>query len=296
MSGDVVLIGESLIDQISTVYGEKIELGGGPFNAALSICSQKERVKFISIFSYDKYGIELRNRLSECGIDLSFSVDSEAPTAVALSKTDEYGITNYSFQIDGTSMTDNIPKEKILQGLKHASCLGIGSLGIVISGFREASKFAVEVASKETMIFLDPNIRESVILEEHNEEIFRNELALLCSFTDVVKCSEEDLAWWFPKNSEHEASRKITEMGSKLVVITKGSAGASAYTDDFEVHCPCKGVVEGISIGAGDAFFGSMIEFYLPRGRKDLICESAVKECLNAANLGSTRWIHDRNQ
>ena len=286
-----VIIGEALIDSISYSGGHRMRLGGGPFNLAITLGSIGVDTRFVSSISNDFSGKKLLRELGKSGVDSSFSVTSDLPTTIARVETDERGGVGFSFETDGTSIIEIIPEKRIVRSLEGASCIGIGSLGILIDGFREASRFALENADETVVVFLDPNIRPEIIESGPGEDSFRQHLDYFCRNSDVVKCSEDDLSWWFPHLSGEAAAIEILEMGVDLVVLTRGPKGASAFFDDVIINCNSKRFAEGSQVGAGDAFFGSLISCLVSVGKEKLQSSAILKKCLSKANKTAAEWI-----
>jgi len=72
--------------------------------------------------------------------------------------------------------------------------------------------------------------------------------------SDILKFSDEDLAW-FGIEGDHDAlaAHWLTQ-GAKLVVITKGAEGAEGYTRSLKVTVPSERVSVVDTVGAGDTF------------------------------------------
>jgi fructokinase len=71
---------------------------------------------------------------------------------------------------------------------------------------------------------------------------------------DIIKISEEDLAWFGEPASQAEAAQVLLAAGTKLVIITSGAKGAAAYWrgGSFVIGALSVDVVD--TVGAGDAF------------------------------------------
>lgn len=99
------------------------------------------------------------------------------------------------------------------------------------------------------VMFLDPNIRAGFITdrEKHLARMKR-----MIALADIVKLSDEDLAWFGEKGSHDEIAAEWLKLGPKLVVITKGAHGADAYTTKATVRVPGVKVDVIDTVGAGD--------------------------------------------
>ena len=50
----------------------------------------------------------------------------------------------------------------------------------------------------------------------------------MIALADIVKLSDEDLAWFAEPGEEHEVIRRWLALGPKLIVVTRGADGADA--------------------------------------------------------------------
>src|SRR5690606_5845100 len=72
--------------------------------------------------------------------------------------------------------------------------------------------------------------------------------------SDIVKVSDDDLRWMAPKTSHQEAVANVLATGPKLVVLTSGEQGASAFWNGGNVSVPVVPVHVADTVGAGDTF------------------------------------------
>ena len=119
---------------------------------------------------------------------------------------------------------------------------------------------------------------------------FRGRLARLLARTDVVKASEDDLAWIDPGTDPVTAARALLAHDDAVALVTLGGDGALVVTADeaIEVRAPQVEVVD--TIGAGDAFMGAFLAHWRGRGlgradlrRLDELEQAATFACRVAA-------------
>ena len=79
---------------------------------------------------------------------------------------------------------------------------------------------------------LDPNIRPDFIPDKaaHLARMHR-----MIGMADIVKLSDEDLAWFGETGTADEIAARWLDLGPKLMIITRGSKGAVGYTKRFKV-------------------------------------------------------------
>jgi fructokinase len=102
-------------------------------------------------------------------------------------------------------------------------------------------------------VLVDANVRPAAIADE---AAYRARLARMLAHTDVLKASDEDLAWIAPGADPVEAARSL---GPAITLLTRGARGASVVTAGDEVAVPAQRVQVVDTIGAGDAFAGAFV-------------------------------------
>jgi fructokinase len=76
----------------------------------------------------------------------------------------------------------------------------------------------------------------------------------MAAMADIVKFSDEDLAWFGLEGDEDALARHWLHHGARLVVVTRGAEGAVGYTADHKVTVPSERVAVVDTVGAGDTF------------------------------------------
>lgn len=141
--------------------------------------------------------------------------------------------------------------------------LHTGSTATFLSPGASAVKALLEQAHRHCMITYDPNIRPA-LLGSHTEAkaIFEEPVAL----TDVVKLSDEDAQWLYPRKSLDETATRILGLGTRLTVITRGAEGSQFTSDDTNISIPAVKRAVADTIGAGDSYMSALILGFLTRG------------------------------
>ena len=84
---------------------------------------------------------------------------------------------------------------------------------------------------------------------------------------DVVKVSDEDLAYLFPDSSPLDAARAVLALGPKAVLLTAGGGAVHVIARDGETEVPVPRVEVVDTIGAGDSFGGGFLAWWQASGR-----------------------------
>lgn len=79
------------------------------------------------------------------------------------------------------------------------------------------------------------------------------------ALADLVKASDEDLAWLCPGTDPLEVAWSWLQQGPSVVVVTTGASGAFAVTRDGATHVRGRRVDVVDTVGAGDTFMSALI-------------------------------------
>ena len=200
---EIWVAGEALIDLVPLNGEIKAIVGGGPANTAKALAKLGFSPAFIAGISSDEYGRAIREDLKD--VDLSRSLSSELPTAVAEVTLDASGSASYKFKLNGTATFDFnsawLPKGQV--GILH-----IGTLATLVEpGASELFNWAKDL---EAIVVFDPNVRSSVL---NNSLKYREIFERWAKISKIVKMSHEDLQFLGYRNGA-----EILELGPELVV------------------------------------------------------------------------------
>jgi len=288
-SAPIIVAGEALydlvvIDEHGTLAGHP---GGGPFNTARTIGRLGQPVAYLGRLSTDGPGATLERMLAGDGVGLEAVVRTGQPTTLALADVDDSGGASYRFYVGGTSAA-GLTQEAALHALPaDVSALHVGALGLVLEPLATALEAVVARLAGRALVAVDPNCRPAAIDDAAG---YSARLARVLEHSDLVKVSEEDLAWLDPQRAALDAARDLLALGPAVVLLTRGAEGATVLTaqETVDVAPVAAGVVD--TIGAGDAFNGGFLAWWRSRelgrddlGRLDLVVEAARFAAIVAA-------------
>ena len=283
----VWVCGEALIDLIPIRPGSdqrQVIPGGGPANTAHALARLDIPTEFIGGLSDDQYGQRMRAEFMAGRVGLTFTPEHQLPTCLAIVSIDLDGGATYEFKIDGTATfafaTENLPDPKVIK----PDAIYIGTLGTIIEPGASILKDWIIQAKDYAPIIYDPNIRSSVISDRSRyQEVVKNWVAL----SNVVKASEDDVAWLYPDTDPLEIARGWVSQGVQLVVITKGENGIVGVTENQEVSSPGVKVDVIDTVGAGDTvgavLVEALVEFGLEKLTGELLSHTLHRAALAAA-------------
>ena len=283
----VWVCGEALIDLIPVEPGSEQRIaipGGGPANTAHALARLEIATEFIGGLSDDQYGQRMRAEFIAGRVGLTFTPEHQLPTCLAIVSIALDGGATYEFKIDGTATfafaAKNLPDPKVIK----ADAIYVGTLGTIIEPGASILKDWVLKAKEYAPIIYDPNIRSSVISDRSRyQEVVKNWVAL----SNVVKASEDDLAWLYPDSDPLEIARSWVALGVELVVITKGENGLVGVTENQEVLIPGVQVDVIDTVGAGDTVGAVLVEALVEFGLEKLTSE-LLSHTLHRAALAAS--------
>src|SRR4051812_1133925 len=228
MSGDGVILvgGEALFDVVAS-DGEDLKAhpGGGPFNASRTIARLEQPVAYLGRLSTDRFGDRLERILLDDGVSLQSVVRTEDPTTLALAELGEGGsVARYRFYAQGTSAA-GLTSEAALAALpERVEALLLGTLGLVLEPMASALEAVLDRLAGSALVAIDPNCRPDVIPDP---AAYRRRLAWILQRADLLKVSEEDVAWLYPDRDPLEATRALLAGGPAGGGLTPGDARAA---------------------------------------------------------------------
>ena len=257
MSGRVVVAGEALMDLVPDRDGRLTPaVGGGPFNTARAVARLGQPATFIGRVSRDAYGQAIAAALEADGVALSPDLRCDLPTSLALAELDGAGRAAYRFYFEGTSAPALSAADALEVLPDDAWALYTGGLGLVLEPLATAVEALLARAAGRAMIVVDPNVRAALIPDA---AAYRRRLQRVIAQADVVKVSDEDLAFLDPGRPAQEAAARLLEAGPRLVLLTLGAQGAIVLgaSGMQAAKAPAVAVVD--TIGAGDTFSGAWL-------------------------------------
>ncbi|ATW47113.1 PfkB family carbohydrate kinase [Streptomyces xantholiticus] len=255
-----LVIGETLVDLVWRA-GEAFIApipGGSPANVAVGLHRLDRPVRLTSCWGDDPPGALVREYLHATGVPIDRAASASNRTTLALAYVDEgTGAATYDFLAGWDPILPAVAPDVTL--------LHTGSLAIVVEpGAERVVQACRDVRSGPGgAVAVDLNVRPGV---QPDRAAYRRAVERIVSTADVVKASDEDLAWLYPDRPAGDAARELLDMGPGLVVMTKGAEGACGLVPgaDAAVAAPPVKVVD--TIGAGDAFQAALLAALLQPG------------------------------
>ncbi|MCP4314536.1 MAG: carbohydrate kinase [Hyphomicrobiales bacterium] len=279
----ILCCGEALIDMLPRQLpdGEKVLLpaaGGAVFNSAIALGRLGFETGFFAGLSTDMFGRQLEGALENAGVDTSFCVRSDRPTTLAFVELND-GHAHYTFYDEQTAGRMLEPDE-LPQLDDRVEALHFGAISLISEPCGSSYEALLMREAERRVISLDPNIRANFISDP---DTHRARIRRMVAKSDIVKVSDEDLAWLEPEMDPEAAKRAWIDGGVSIVVETRGADGAAAMTGSLTVQVPARSVTVVDTVGAGDGFDAGLLAGLKNAGRLD----KAALRSITSEELGS---------
>ena len=239
---------------------------------------------FLGRLSRDSFGARLRASLDRDGVTLAVPQLTGAPTTLAIADVDPERVG----PVPNFYLAGHLHPAPWTPALSAAlpggvTALHAGSLALVAEPIATSiERLIVSDVPADALVMIDPNYRPDAVTSR---------AAYLATAVPnpaprrLVKVSVEDLAYLAPGVPAWTAAVDLLGRGPALVLVTAGASAARALLPGQEVTVDVPPVRVADTIGAGDAFGGAFLGWWLASGltRSDLHRRGPVREALQAA-------------
>jgi len=287
----IAVVGESLVDLVwhPGAGAPDARAGGSPANVAVGLRRLGRSVTLVTCWGDDPPGDLVRCHLADTGVDVDRAPSRSGRTTVALASIDARTLAaTYDFLPAWDPVALPIPEDAVL--------LHTGSLAVVVEpGAEQVLGACTQFRQRPgAVVAVDLNIRPTV---QPDRPRYRAAIEALVAVADVVKASDDDLAWLWPDRTAEHAARALLDRGARLVALTCGGQGATGYTNGHTVAVPAPQVEVVDTIGAGDAFQAALLHGLLETGSPDHArfpadkaeLDRLLRRAVRAGSLATTR-------
>jgi fructokinase len=270
-----LVVGEALIDAVTSPTGEVDEhVGGSPANVAFGLAALDHPVDLATWIATDEHGRRIEQVCRSRGVALTAGSQGAPFTSVAHATLDLTGAATYVFDLEW-----QLPA---VPGLTAYGHVHTGSIAAVLEpGGGQVRETLTTARSLGATVSYDPNARPSLMgRPDEARRLIESSIAL----ADVVKVSDEDIAWLCPGEPVDEVLSRWAGLGPSLVVMTRGGAGALVHlgrtAEQQALPAPAVAVVD--TVGAGDSFMAGLVSGLLDGG---LLGGPGARDALRDAGL-----------
>jgi fructokinase len=294
--GPVVCLGESLVDLVCEREVESLRdadvfrphPGGALANVAVACRRAGAGASLVSGAGGDPWGDWLRDALAAEGIEMdAFALAAGAPTPVAFVTFRPGGEPEFHVYGEGIAAVMSAAAAGLDDALARGAALTFGSNTLVNDPERELTMRARETAlAADKPVLFDPNLRPTRWSDLDDAIRICRELT---RDAFVVRTNREESRLITGEDDPEAAASALCELGARLGVVTLGPDGAlvrgatSARAPGVEVE-----VVS--TLGAGDAFFGTLAAGLAATGWDASRAGEALPAAVEASAETCTRW------
>lgn len=281
----VLVIGEALVDVVHRTDGSVAEHpGGSPANVALGLGRLGRRADLLSDLGDDARGAVVRDWLAASGARL-LPTAAGRRTSTATARLREDGSAAYEFDLAWEPLGDVDPTA---YDVVHT-----GSIAAVLEPGAGTVRELLQRARGAATITYDPNARPAIM---GDRAASTRRIEALVALADVVKVSDEDLAWLYPGADPAAVIEEWRERGPAVVAVTLGADGVLAAGTAGRVEVPAVPTSVVDTVGAGDTFMAALIDGVLELGLdavagehlQPVLARSARAAALNVARPGAS--------
>ncbi|HEU5419340.1 MAG TPA: PfkB family carbohydrate kinase, partial [Streptosporangiaceae bacterium] len=221
----ITVIGEAFIDLFPTADEAMVRAlpGGRALRIAVGAARLGHPVALMARLSRDRFGQVLRRHAAKNGVDLSAAPEADEPATIAAAGPVRgpgrrlYYAGTADWQWSSAELAALPPASSVLYLSTLACSVPPAAARILRRVARQRSRGALSVLD----VRAHPEVMETpgrgrVLLESPVRA------------ADVVRASARDLGWLYPGRAAEDVARQWLRLGPRLVIISRGAAGALA--------------------------------------------------------------------
>ena len=227
--------------------------GGSVFNCLISLGRSNIPAFLVSETGSDRVGNIIKNFMKENNLStdyIDFFRDGSSPVSLAF--LDEDKNAAYTFY-------RNFPEERLnidIPVVNKNDVVVFGSYFAVVPILREkVLELLNQARDKDAIVYYDINFRKT-----HAHECMKLTSSFLenFEFSDIIRCSDEDLSVLYPGESVDDIYRQRISFYSKIFIVTQ-TRRVLLKTGHFEKQYETKPLTPVSTIGAGDSFNAGLL-------------------------------------
>ena len=250
MTARFLIAGEALTDiVIDAANTQREHPGGSPMNVAVALSRLGHEAHLLTRIGNDARGDAIRAHLDASGVQLTPGSSVEAATSTALARLDANGAATYEFDLLWDPRPAGLPE--------HVDAVHTSSIAAVLEPGAETVLNVLRRRRDGSTISYDPNARPTLMGEA---ETVRAQIEHTIALCDVVKASDEDVAWLYGTDDVEDVVASWRELGPALTVLTRGDEGAVGFAATGRVQVSPVVVDAVDTVGAGDTFSAGILD------------------------------------
>ena len=260
----IAVLGERIVDFVpgEDPQAYRAVAGGSPANVALGVRRLGGEPVLLGRAGDDGLAGLLDRAIADNGLSTAALLRRTGPSLLAVCTRQDDGSVSYYFYYQGSPdlLWDEADLGEALAAARAAGATAwhtgslVSWLGPGVDAVLAAWRAAREAG--DLTLSYDPNARPGTV----PQEVMRARVEDFVRLSDVVKVSDEDLAFLYPGEAPEAVCARWIEQGPALVVLTRGPQGLSAWRRDRDVvEVPGRPVEVADTVGAGDTVTAALL-------------------------------------
>lgn len=260
----IAVLGERIVDFVpgEDPQAYRAVAGGSPANVALGVRRLGGEPVLLGRAGDDGLAGLLDRAITDNGLSTAALLRRSGPSLLAVCTRQEDGSVSYYFYYQGSPdlMWDAADLGEALRAARAAGATAwhtgslVSWLGPGVDAVLAAWRAAREAG--DLTLSYDPNARPGTV----SQEVMRARVEDFVGLSDVVKVSDEDLAFLYPGETPEAVCGRWIEQGPSLVVLTRGPQGLAAWRRGrVAVEVAGRPVEVADTVGAGDTVTAALL-------------------------------------
>jgi fructokinase len=242
-------VGEALTDIVSHPGQEPVEHpGGSPMNVAVALGRLGYPSYLLTHIGDDARGRRIREHVEASHVSLTPGSVATGRTSTALATLDASGAADYVFDLAWDPDPRDLPE--------HVDAVHASSIATVLEPGRRVIPEVFDRYRTTSTISYDPNARPDIMGDPADVRPIVEDLVRRA---DVVKSSDEDIAWLYGTDDLEDVAATWHDLGPTLVAMTRGGDGTVAFGPTGRIEVPSETVEVADTVGAGDTFSAGLL-------------------------------------
>lgn len=256
MTARFLTVGESLTDIVVAADGTRREFpGGSPLNVAVALGRLGHESHLLTRIGDDPRGRAIRDHLEASSVVLTPGSIDHRPTSTAEARLREDGSAAYTFDLSWDPDARDLP---VAIDAVHTS-----SIAAVLDPGAALVADVLAHHARTATISYDPNARPDLMGDPVRT---RSLVEAIIARADVVKSSDEDIAWLYGTEDVEDVVASWRELGPTITVLTRGGEGATGFAPGGRVAVEPVRIDVADTVGAGDTFSAGILHALALRG------------------------------
>ena len=218
-------------------------------NVAVALSRLGHPTELLTRIGDDARGDAIRAHLAESGVRLTPGSSVTAATSTALAQLDATGAATYEFDLLWAPDPAGLPEQ--------VDAVHTSSIAAVLYPGAATVLHLLRSRRDSATISYDPNARPSLM---GDAAVARERIEASIALSDVVKASDEDVAWLYDTDDVEDVVDGWRDLGPALTVLTRGGEGAVGFAGSGRVQVSPVMVEAVDTVGAGDTFSAGILD------------------------------------